>query len=494
MTIRKNYTYAIRMVMITGLFSVLSCTGDFEEMNSNPNKPTSVTPQYLLPQALQTAVDNYWGNKTRNERLNFDHAMSWVGYLTRNIYENEGDNYNVQPSVNIKNWEVFYTDALVNFHRIATLSAPDGELPNATYEAIGIGMRSWVFSMLTDVWGAIPYSEALAGTSESPIYSPGYDTQEEVYAGLIAELATANEKLDGTVKSIPGDIMFGGSALKYKKFFNSLRFKLLNRQAHKVPGSAAIMQAMIDDPATFPMIESNDELAKFTYGAGLGTQNPWNDILIQQGRTDWNISSTLVDKLKELNDTRLEVYAIPGEDAGGEITGHPNGLPGNIAVAYVGYSATINPTVFAATTSPAILMSYAELLFIKAEAVVDGDITGDATALFEEGIAASFAQYGLAVPDGYIANLGPVSKENVMTQKWIALYGQGVEAWTELRRTGYPVMPPHDPQSLFFNDGVLPTRLVYPSTEYSLNNAKVTESSTLNGGTDDMKTEMWWVE
>jgi hypothetical protein len=251
---------------------------------------------------------------------------------------------------------------------------------------------------------------------------------------------------------------------------------------------------MIDDPVTYPMIDSNIDMAKFTYGAALGTQNPWNDILMVQGRTDWNISSTLVDKLKELGDTRLGVYAIPGEDAGGEITGHPNGLPGNVAVAYVGYSATINPTVFAAANSPAVLMSHAELLLTQAEAVIDGDITGDAQALFEAGITASFHQYELEVPAGYIENLGSVSKENVMTQKWIALFGQGIEAWTELRRTGFPVMPPHDPQSLFLNDGVLPSRLVYPSTEYSLNNTKVSEAPTLNGGNDDMKTLMWWVE
>jgi len=242
-------------------------------------------------------------------------------------------------------------------------------------------------------------------------------------------------------------------------------------------------------------MESNDDIAKFVYGATLGTQNPWQDILILQGRADWNISSTLVDKLKALDDPRLEVYAKPGEDAGGEITGHPNGLPGNIAVGFVGYSATVNFDVFAQATSPAVLMSYAELLFVKAEAAFDGDITGyDAEELFEQGITASFEQYDLSVPTDYITNLGAVSKENIMTQKWIALFGQGIEAWTELRRTGFPVMPPHDPQALFMNDGVLPTRLIYPSTEYSLNNTQVLAGVSLNGGADDMKVEMWWVE
>jgi hypothetical protein len=439
-------------------------------------------------------MDNYWGNKTRNERLNFDHAMSWVGYFTRNIYENEGDNYNVQPSVNIKNWEVYYTDAMINFHKMITLSASDGTKPNALYEGIGLGMRAWMFSQLTDTWGAIPYSQALSGTlSGAAIYSPAYDDQAAVYAGIIEDLRLANEKISGSITSIPGDIMFNGDALRWKKLFNSLRFKLLNRQAAKVPGSAATMQAMIDDPATFPMIGSNDEMGTFTYGV-YPTQNPWHDILVRQGRTDWNISSTLVDKLKAYADPRLEVFAVAGEDAGGEILGHPNGLPGNIAVGYVGYSATPNLAVFAQETSPAVVMSYAELLLTMAEAAFDGDITADATALFEAGITASFEQYGLDVPADYITNLGAVTKENIMTQKWIALFGQGIEAWTELRRTGFPVMPPHDPQALFLNDGVLPTRLVYPSTEYSLNGLMVEEGAGLNGGADDMKTPLWWVE
>lgn len=475
------------------LVMVGSCTGDFEELNTNPNKPTEVSPQYLLPQALQTAIDNYWGNKARNERINFDHAMSWVGYLTRNIYENEGDNYNVQPSVNIKNWEVFYADALINYQKIIETSDAESKNPNPNYEGIGIGMRAWGFSLLTDIWGAIPYTAALSGTANEPVYSPSYDSQQDVYAGIIADLKIANEKLDPAGPAIKGDIMFSGKVILWKKFFNSLRFKLLNRQAHLVSTSAAEMQTMIDDPATYPMIESKDEIAQLKYGA-VPTNNPWNDILIQQGRTDWNISSTLVNKLTELNDPRLPVYAVPGNLAGGVISGHANGLPGEVGTKFLGYSATINPTVFAQTTSPAILMSYAELLFVKAEAALEGNISGDAQAFFEAGITAAFDQYGLTVPEGYIDQVGTVSKETIMTQKWIALFGQGIEAWTEYRRTGYPVMPPADPQAKFQNDGVLPTRLVYPSTEYSLNGSKVSEAQSLNGGPDDMKTKLWWVE
>ena len=214
---------------------------------------------------------------------------------------------------------------------------------------------------------------------------------------------------------------------------------------------------------------------------------------MQQGRTDWNINSTLVDKLKALNDPRLEVYATPATE-GGEITGHPSGLPGEIATTFNGVSAVINQDVFATATAPAVLMSYAELQFIKAEAALEGDISGDAQAFYEMGIAAAFDQYGLDVPAGYMDMAGAANKENIITQKWIALFGEGIEAWTEYRRTGFPVMPAADPQAQFENDGVLPTRLEYPATEYSLNGSNVEAGAALNGGPDNMKTDLWWVE
>ena len=470
-----------------------ACTDDFEEINTNPNSPNAVSPQYLLPQALQTAVDNYWGNKTRNERLNFDHAMSWAGYLTRNIYENEGDNYNVQPSVNITSWEVFYTDGLINFEKIVEFSDAESESPNPNYEGIGIGMQAWTFSILTDVWGAIPYSEALAGTADEAVFSPAYDSQEAVYAGVIEQLRVANEKLDPDGLPVFGDILFDGDILMWKKFFNSVRFKLLNRQAHVVGASATEMQAMLSDPATYPMMESNDDIAQLNYGA-YPTNNPWNDILVQQGRSDWNINSRLVNTLQEYSDPRLEVYATPGSLSEGEYSGHPSGLPGEIATLYLGYSATINQDMFAQASSPGVLMSYAELMFVKAEAALEGDIAGDAQAFMEMGVEASFGQYGLTVPEGYVAQVGAATKEAIMTQKWLALFGQGIEAWTELRRTGYPVVPAADPRAQFENDGVLPTRMQYPSTEYSLNGANVEAGASLNGGADNMKTQLWWVE
>jgi hypothetical protein len=488
----KAPKYTLFLLSLTALMTVGSCTKDFDEMNTDPNSPTSISAQYLLPTGIERAVDRYWGHRTRFERLNLDGTMLWMQYLTRNIYSNEGDNYGISPAFYNNTWASFYNDAQLNFQRIVTLSQEGGKTPNRNYEGVALVMRSWVFSLLTDLYGAIPYSEALKGTAETPVYTPVYDSQEAVYAGLLNDLKLANERLLVGGPAISGDILYSGDILKWKKFANSLRIRLANRQAAKKPGeSRAILAEMLADPATYPLFSTNADNATLKHTAVLPSNNEWHQVMIQDGRTDWNVSKTLVDKLKALNDTRITVFAETNKD--GQYMGHANGLPDGIATTYLGTSSMIGK-IFTQAATPSVIMTYAELQLTLAEAAFDGDISGDAADYFGKGIAASFEQYGLTAPATYVADLGPVSKEKIMEQKWLALFGQAVEAWTEYRRTGLPVMPAADPRAIFENDGVLPTRLFYPTTEYSLNKANLDKGINLNGGADDRKVKLWWTE
>ncbi|GAB3498318.1 SusD/RagB family nutrient-binding outer membrane lipoprotein [Spirosoma knui] len=482
----------IILLSIAALLTVGSCTKEFDTMNVDPNNPTAVGPQYLLPYALEASIDRYWGSNIRFERLNLDGAMLWMQYLTRNIYSNEGDNYGVSVALYNNNWKGFYNDGLVNFQRIITLSAAGGKYPNPNYEGIGLVMRTWVYSLLTDVYGAVPYGEAIKGTADAPIYTPAYDTMDKVYAGMLADLKTANEKLSVTGPAVTGDILYGGDILKWKKFANSLRIRLANRQAAKKPAeSKAILTEILADAATYPIFTSNADNATLKHTATRPSNNEWNEVMVFGSRTDWNVSKTLIDKLNGLGDARVTVYAQPNKD--GKYVGHANGLPDAIATTYLGTSSMLG-TYFMQPTTPSVLMTYAELNLTLAEAAFDGDITGDAQGYFEKGIAASFDQYGLKVTDDYLKTVGKASKEKIMEQKWLALFGQGIEAWTEYRRTGLPVLPAKDPRSIFENDGVLPTRIKYPTSEYSLNDANVRKGVTLNGGDDSMKTKLWWAE
>ncbi|OJV20180.1 MAG: hypothetical protein BGO21_12445 [Dyadobacter sp. 50-39] len=482
----------IWMTALAGALSITSCTKDFDSMNVSPNSPTAIGPQYLLPTGIETSIDRYWGHRDRFERINIDAAELYVQHLTRNIYSNEGDDYTVSPALLSNNWKGFFNDGLLNFQRIINQTNAESASPNANYEGVALVMRTWVFSLLTDMYGSIPYTDAIKGTAGEPIYTPKYDSMETIYAGLLSDLKTANEKLSVTGPAVAGDILYGGDILKWKKFANSLRLRLANRQAAKKPAeSKAIFAEILGDATKFPIFTSNADNASLKCTTVLPSNNEWNQILIQGGRTDWNISKTLADKMNALGDTRITVYANPNKD--GLYQGHANGLPDAIATGYLATSSTIGKA-FTDAAAPEVIMTYADLNFILAEAALDGEITGDAKKYFETGITASFAQYGLTPPADYMTKAGPVSKEKVLEQKWISLFGQGVEAWIEWRRTGYPVFPAADPRAVLNNGGILPTRFNYPASEYSLNATAVGDGVKLNGGADDMKTKLWWAE
>ncbi len=466
-----------------------SCTEEFEAINTNPNNPEAVSPSLLLPNAIQVVVDRYWGHSTRYERLNIDGAMCWVQHIARNIYINsEGDSYEVPVTISSGTWENVYRNSLVNFESVLELAGPEGKYSNRNFEGIALTMKAFSFSFLTDIYGPIPYSQALKGATVERINSPVYNEMEDIYASLLNDLKLANEKLSVTGPRVTGDIMFNGDILRWKKFANSLRLKLANRQAAKKPSeSRAIMQEIISNPTQFPIFTSNSDFAQLVHSNLIGSRNKMFDVF--STRSDWNISTTLVNKLLELKDPRISAYALL--TSGGIYAGLPNGLTDEAAATYV--ASTIGPR-FLDSQAPSILMTYSEMLFVLAEAAFDGDIIGNASQYFERAIQASFDQNKVVLPGDYIANLGMLTKESIMTQKWIALFGQGVEAWTEYRRTGFPVMPAPNPRAIFSNNGVLPTRLEYPLSEYSLNMDNVAQGVQLLGGEDNMRTKLWWAE
>ncbi|MDF9799265.1 hypothetical protein OKW21_004528 [Catalinimonas alkaloidigena] len=482
-------------ILIIGSIIVSACTDGFEEMNTNPNNPTLVTQDILLPFAIESAIDRYWGHQNRFERLGLDGGVCWVQYFARRNFPSEGDNYEVPITVTSSIWQGFFNDVMLNFERIRKLSVEGGEFTNSNYEGVALVMRSWVFSLLTDIYGPIPYTEALKGTLDGgdPNYIPTYDSGEEVYSGILADLEQANDLLDPDGPAIFGDIMFSGDILKWKKMANSLRLRLLNRQAEHVDNSGSQMQAILADPAAYPVFTSNDDYAQLIHSSARPSNNEWHEVMVQGGRTDWRVSETLVSRLKERNDPRLTVYAQPVGGEGDIYTGLPNALPESIALG-LGGETSFPGTKFMEAGTPSVIMSYAELMFVLAEAAFDGDVSGDPQSYFVEGIKASFEQHGVEMPAEYIESIGVLTKEKIMMQKWIALFGQGIEAWAELRRTGMPSLPAPDPRAVFRNNGVVPTRLEYPPSEYSLNSENVREAIQLLDGEDNMQTELWWVE
>ncbi len=498
--IRFTYISLLLLVLSSTLFQ--ACTDDFEELNANPNEPELVPPETIFPYAVREAVDRIHGHRSRLQRLGLDGGMLWVQYFARNQYTNEGDTYNPDASMRNNNWKGFYNESLVNLQKVIDITSdPENPFYNTNFAAAATIFREYVFSIVTDTWGAVPYDEALQGSDGN--LAPAYTAQEQIYTQMLAKLKEASDMLDESGNPIKGDILFESDILSWKKFANSLRLRLANRMGVKKPAEAsAVFSEIMGNASQYPIFTSNDDFAVLYHESRLNNNNnnAWHEVMIFNGREDWSISDLMIEKMTNgegiPTDPRLTVYAEPAftGEFEGKFTGAPNGLPEALASVYIN-TASRPGSFFTQEKAPVFIMTYSELLFILAEASLDGDYTGGLSAeeYMAQAIEASFGQFNLEMPDDYLADK-VADKETILTEKWKALFSQGIEAWTEYRRTGFPVLMKPSPNAIFENNGQVPTRLRYPESEYSLNGGNVASGASLNGGTDDKLTKLWWAE
>ncbi len=467
------------------LVGLTACENNFDTINANPNDPVSLPPELLLPHGIRTTANAVVGGS-----LGLDVGPLWSQHLAR-IQYTEIDQFNFTTDVQDTPWRDLFIESNADYQKIIELGKNVG---NENYQAIGLIMRSYVFSQLTDVYGDIPYKEALLGT-QGTVY-PKYDAQKDVYAGLVADLKTASELINTDAVNADGDILFKGDMSKWKKFANSLSLRLLNRMLGRTDSpidAKAEMTRILSDPAKYPVMASNADNVQLAFLASAPNNNPINQN--RKTRDDHRVSKTLVDKLKALNDPRLAVFAKKTEN-GGEYIGVPNGL-GNVDAGNLGLTKTSKiGDYFVAATTPGVLMSFAELNFVKAEAALKGvTAAGDAANAYEDGIKASITQFGLTASADYLTanklGTGDGARTQVLEQKWLALFGQEVEAWTEFRRTGVPALkvPAQN-----YNAGMIPTRLPYPSSEENLNGPNFKAALTAMGGANTMQTKLWWAK
>jgi len=486
-----------RLLLLSfGCLVLHACTTDFEEINTNPNVPNTVTPDLLLPNIIRGAV-----NQVTNESWGIGNIV--VQHTAKIQFVNE-DRYLWGEQNGI--WITMYNTLrdVNNMYQFASKATP----VQKNYQGIALIMRSWMFSVLTDAYGDVPYSEAIKGKDK--VYFPKYDKQEDIYAGILADLKEANSLLSTTNETVSGDILFGGNIGRWKKLANSLQLRYLMRISNKKNVNAD-MQAILADPASTPIFESNADNAALKY-----LPAPPNNFPLYNSRVgsfdEFRLSKTLGDKLLAFNDPRLPIFARPtvASVAAGnpQYVGVPNGLDDVSALQYNGGVQNISrvgavyyidgfgtPGDRELNIAKGIIMNFAELQFILAEAAQKGMISTSTTAkeYYEKGITASFDYYGLAVPNGYLAQSGVAFEagkelELIGTQKWIAFFYSGLEAWFDWRRTGFPDLKP-GPSNL--NGNKIPVRYIYPGNEFSLNSTAVA-TAIQTQGPNDINTPVWW--
>jgi hypothetical protein len=490
-----------------------ACDDGFTDINTNPNAPTDVPAQYLLPQAIQTTVGTGQAGAPQ-----FGYSGTWVvlefaGLFAQHwakIQYTDEDMYLLRPGTIETMWQVAYAHSLKDWQAIIDKGQETGLV---NHEATGRTMKAFGFHVVTDVWGNVPYSQALKGDSDEQVTTPAYDTQESIYTSMAAELATAASMFNPNARGWGAeDLIYGGDMAAWARFANSLRLRLGMRMAYAAPAQARqVVEAAASHGAG--LITSNGQNAMLRYLDSAPTQQP----LFANARTrdDHAPSKTLVDYMKARNDPRLPIYPKPAA-SDGEFRGMQNSVesaavPTLATISRIGAywrggqgAVAAHP---ASATTPTQLITAAEVHFLLAEAALRGwNVSGTAQGHYEAGVRASMAQYdgamGIAIPtsavDAYLARTGVAwgtapsgdNLELIIGQKWLALYTNGFEAYAEYRRTGYPAEIKVGPDAALSH---VPGRIPYPDSEQSLNRENWNAAKAAQGNDGTYTGKVWWM-
>lgn len=464
-------TAAVLATVTTG------CDDGLTDLNVNPNAPDRATAEQLFANGLEASISRVFG-----AGLHMDLTALWVQHYAEHLYTIE-DVFTVSDDAISGHWSNFYVGPQQDFQEVIEKSQ-EAERPNMI--AMGTIMQQWTYHVMTDLWGDIGYSEALQGRDPEAGNLPKLDSQAGVYEGVLTGLASAATALDPAgYTPDDADLIYDGDVDQWRKLANSLRLRIAMRLSEVDPSNASTEFAAALAAGVF---ESNADNATLTYVDDEVNVHPL--YAYQRSRDDHTISATMVDTLSSYNDPRLPVYATSNGD--GAFVGMPNGTmqdPPLDAISRIG-------THFTRPDASAVLMGYAEVLFLQAEAAERGWIAADAASLYADGITAAMQELGIdqAEIDEYLGRsqvayeAGAAGLEQIALQKWIALFGNGPEAWAEWRRTGMPALVA-GPDAL--NDGLVPVRLPYPQSEMFRNADNLQEAITRQEGAS-LNDAVWW--
>lgn len=476
----KNIKYIIISLAAMMLLSV-SCTQNFDEINDNPNFPTvdEANPALILPKVLFEV-----GNEMTN-------SIAWgfgniIAQLAATNNFTGTDRYQIGTYEGT--WNLFYR----NLRDANNLLALGEAQNNGIYQASALVARAWILANLTEMWGSVPYSEALQGKDDK--FSPVYDDQMSIYQNILADLEKAATVASQGSNRAAGDILYNGDVAKWTNLANSLRIRYLMRLEKKwaemgIDGAAMMQNIVINGK----IMTSNADNGAVKYLAGT---NRWPKNTGRVGGFDEKrMSQTIETALKSLNDPRMAVLFRPVDNPDSdEFVGVPNGLSEDAASNFNGGANNQSRLGFRFREEPAtvemMIMSYSELMFILAEAAEKGYINGNAADYYNNGVIANMNYLGINDTDAYMTQsgvtLGADNLEKIATQKWLSLFLVGNEAWYDYRRTGLPVLTP-GPNAVL---NELPSRVLYPGGEQVLNASNYAAAVSAQGP-DDITTKMW---
>ncbi len=524
----RSLLYIAVLLIIT---LVNSCTDDFTDLNTDPKNLTVdqlSQSEYgaVVKAALYTPA--FLPNAARGP---FQLTQSLFSDIYGGYFATTAPNFDSDKFILVGGWlngafNYFYGSAAPQIKYAEDFAAENGyELENAMMKV----WRVWSYHRITDFWGPIPYTEF--GNRERSV---PYDAQADIYNDFFTTLDEAIPVLQSNAGSTSflgaNDLIYGGSADKWLKFANALRLRLAMRVKYVDPAKS---QSEAEKAAAGAMLESNEDNAIIATSAPDFT-NPYNTIT-QWG--EFRMSADMESILKGYQDARIQYYAAPAAEP------DPTDDPAGISFPYEGmrngqskvdkqginFNALASDMAAAYTAAGAagpnyVVMNAAESYFLRAEGALEGwNMGGTAQSFYEQGIITSHEEYGLdgsnLSGNSYVASTNtpasfdgtapapsqvPVAfdaagtkesqLEQIITQKWIALYPNSQEAWAEKRRTGYPSFYERlntDNPNIPVN--TVPRRVPFVDGEFTTNSDAVNEAiaNKLNGP-DNGSTPLWW--
>lgn len=467
------------------LATLWSCQTDeqYADLNKDPKNPTDVAADFLFTSAT---VDLSSHMASPNVNINIFRFIAQ--YWTATTYLDE-PNYNLtNRGIPQNHWNRLYRwviynldDAKEKVQDDETLSEGDRTARIAQIEVLQV----YAWQVLVDTFGDIPYSEALSGSEN---ITPAYDDAATIYEDLISRIGTASSNLSAGQGFSGADVLYDGDMSKWEKFANSLQLRLA-MQISDAEGFQTLSKDAAEQAYANGVFESNADNATLEFQSAPPNTNPlWED-LVQSGRSDYVSANTVVDVLNELEDPRRSAYLDTNLSSGEYVGGVYGGSNSFQNYTHVG-------DAFREPTHPGILMDYAEVRFLLADAASDDNnysVGGTAEEHYEAAITASMEYWNVSeeeiedyLSDGDVAYNG--SEEQLATQFWLAMYDNPFQGWNVWRRFDAPEFNlPED------SGNEVPLRYTYPINEQNLNNANWSSASDAIGG-DDQLTPIFWDE
>jgi hypothetical protein len=525
----KGYLAALLLVLC------FSCTKKFDKYNTNPNNATDEMMEYDY---LSTGV--YFPQMQQNifpvaQQPNFgDEMYQIVQNLAGDVYSGYmGASNNWFGGANNTTYALIPSWYSAAFGRSFLSVMPawlaikkKSEVTNPHIYALAQILKAMSLHRTTDMYGPLPVSNFGNGSLTTE-----YDSQERVYDTMFSALNYAIVTLSDFVQRYPGqkpmekyDMVYGGDYTKWIRFANSLKLRLAMRIVYANPTKAKqYAEEAVGNP--IGVITDNADNAMLKSSNGVTVNNPL--YIICFNFDDIRMGANMESFLKGYNDPRAGFMFNKAPD------GQYHGIRNGIAIANKAAYTTPFSTLNVAATTPVRWMSAAEMYFLRAEGAARGwNMLGTAQGLYESGISTSFNQWGAGSSTAYSNdatskaaaytdigitgtgnNIGATSTqlstitikwndadafelklERIMTQKWIAMYPDGQEAWSEFRRTRYPKIfqVVSNQSGGAINSATQIRRLPFPQTEYQSNGSGVATGVTQLGGTDNGATKLWW--